>query len=404
MNVHDAFQSATQLLKQREQLLYGHLLRLVDGDKELFRAVKERLISEGLAEDRAGIALARVNSAGGETINRNPAVGSDDGSIRSDVSSESAKGGTSHLKTASSEWWLKSSGTTQGPFTLAALCEMRRFSEISPDDMVRLGTRDNWQPLDAVPELKAVKPILIPQTPLDKIDGQPKNQEESLVVIPLFSMDEKPAIRTRPHDSNLESPVETRSSVVGSSQVEEPVADGALAPLVSFFADRWLSAARMVGGSGRLIVGTLILVICYALYSWSQQLPDEHSIYAEFQEYHRQAQQLRPQTSSDPSNAGRAMASSYSRVAWIVHGLKTRSTGASAAQPVKQELLWAGESGLLKILGGNGDDSRAVQEFESHMNEARRLLDGGVRSVPVEVTAAPRPLIPAYTQRTDPIK
>lgn len=50
MDFDEFYQSAARMLDEREQVLYAHLLRLVDGDKDLFRQIKERLISEGRAK------------------------------------------------------------------------------------------------------------------------------------------------------------------------------------------------------------------------------------------------------------------------------------------------------------------------------------------------------------------
>ena len=71
MTFEDACVAAEQLLDQRGTLLNVHLLRLFSGDKVLLRQVREFLIHKGIAEDRAGVGLARNEVA---TIPLSPGV------------------------------------------------------------------------------------------------------------------------------------------------------------------------------------------------------------------------------------------------------------------------------------------------------------------------------------------
>ena len=63
MTLDESFQVARERLSQQGQLLNGQLLKLLDGDKDAFREVRARLISEGFAEDRFGVGLGRLESA-----------------------------------------------------------------------------------------------------------------------------------------------------------------------------------------------------------------------------------------------------------------------------------------------------------------------------------------------------
>ena len=161
MTLDEAIEAAGQLLEQRGQLLNGHLLRLVEGDKELFREVRERLIVAGIAEDRSGVGLARIErsassgSTYGSSAIRNASFGT--ASLAATTASAPAQQSAA-LESTVAEWWLMSSGAVRGPFTLAALCEMRRAGELKPADVVRCGTQGRWQQSDEVAELAAARP------------------------------------------------------------------------------------------------------------------------------------------------------------------------------------------------------------------------------------------------------
>ena len=68
MTLDESFQVARERLSQQGQLLNGQLLKLLDGDKDAFREVRARLISEGFAEDRFGVGLGRLESAPGADV------------------------------------------------------------------------------------------------------------------------------------------------------------------------------------------------------------------------------------------------------------------------------------------------------------------------------------------------
>ncbi len=120
MTIDDAVAMAVRLLDERGQLLNGHLLRLVEGDKNLFREVRERLLVRKLAEDRSGVGLARIEKD-------------------------------------RSDWWLMQSGVIRGPVELADLCDICLGGEIQPGDVVRSGESGLWQQPDDVPELAAIR-------------------------------------------------------------------------------------------------------------------------------------------------------------------------------------------------------------------------------------------------------
>jgi hypothetical protein len=121
---------------------------------------------------------------------------------------------------------------------------------------------------------------------------------------------------------------------------------------------------------------------------WMRQPPSANSIYQEFNRFHDQIVELKNRGVNDQAQWKRDIDRALSRTQALVTGLKDPKTGASALRPAKQELLWAGQDSLLKLLESPNIDPQTAkvfeEQFEYHMNQARRLLDGGTRSLPQE--------------------
>ncbi len=134
-------------------------------------------------------------------------------------------------------------------------------------------------------------------------------------------------------------------------------------------------------------MGLFVIVVAVTSFQW-RTCPDAHSVYQEFKLYYHQVKELRSRSVSDPVEWNRAVSQSRSRVQSIVNALKDVRTGASAQRPEKQELLWAGNDSLAKLLDSpvisKKDEEKLQSEFEFHMNEAKRLLEGGTRIVPAK--------------------
>ena len=156
MTQDESFQVAVQRLNQQGQLLNGQLLRLLEGDKDAFREIRARLISEGFAEDRFGVGLGRRENA--PVANFPNTL---DAADQSDTESahESERSAENEANASSNaDWYLMASGLIQGPMTFDSLCEKRMSGEIQPADVVRNGAYGFWQRPDDVPEVAAIKP------------------------------------------------------------------------------------------------------------------------------------------------------------------------------------------------------------------------------------------------------
>ena len=129
----------------------------------------------------------------------------------------------------------------------------------------------------------------------------------------------------------------------------------------------------------------LALIITVTSIRWRNSF-DAQAVYQEFKQYYDEAKGLRARSVSEPGEWQRSLARARSRVRTIVSGLKDVRTGASAQRPELQELLWAGNDNLSKLLDnpvlGKKDEEKLQSQFEFHMAEAKRLLDGGTRTTP----------------------
>jgi len=183
-------------------------------------------------------------------------------------------------------------------------------------------------------------------------------------------------------------------SSVSQSQprLEEPDDAPALVSL-DLASDSRQFVSQLAANKWKLLAMVLVAIpLAITNFPWRNS-PDAHSVYQEFKQYYDQANDLRTRAVSDPGEWQHAMSQSRSRVQSIVKALKDVRTGASAQHPEKQELLWAGNESLLMLLENReinrNEEKKLQKEFEYHMSEARRLIDGGTRTVP-EKRIAPK--------------
>ena len=179
MDFDKFYQSAARMLDEREQVLYAHLLRLVDGDKDLFRQIKERLIAEGRAKDQFGVGLIRTGSVPVITTHEQSA-----NEVVFSSASASLNNGRGATENVDSEWWLMASGVIDGPFPLVKLCDLYATGQIKLGDVVREGVGGSWLQPEQVAALKAVKPASVDRSVSDgMING--KRQVAPLYIPPI---------------------------------------------------------------------------------------------------------------------------------------------------------------------------------------------------------------------------
>ena len=258
------------------------------------------------------------------------------------------------------KYYVQEGGRQTGPISHAELLGMLSSGRLTSENLVRLKVQDPWDPISAF-----VEPSDYPAVSLTS-----------------------PAAVASVDSARARNPVSrSRSSITRSADQEPQAAFEITLPASladsSLVTGVWEKLAEKVGGTGWLVAACACVVILVGRYLVSQSPLDGSSVYGEFQLYHQQAADLRSRSINDPAEWQRTLGTAKSRVRTLVKGLKNPQIGASAAQPAKQELLWAGESVLVKLLENPQLDAYSLQEletkFEFHMNEAQQLLSGGLR-------------------------
>jgi hypothetical protein len=349
VTVDEACLTAARLLEERGQLMNGHLLRLVDGDKSLFREVRDALIRTGKAEDRSGVGL--VKSDHGQAVS-NDEIDSitTTQSIDRMVDGQSQSGeptSATIIKSdpSAADWWLMTSGVIKGPFELHALRQMQKNDEIGPGDVVRRGSSGLWcQPDDVlVPPAKENRNVL-------QIDGKSGSLPS-------------------------EEGGEAKGTIVESTELPAPyvpppkvwTADARPSP--SWLSSGWMSVADLVGGTRRMWQLLIVMAVVGAAYFWWLQPPPVGTIYTEFADCSRALQKLRER------RVGRSeWAPTVNRVRPRIQGLVDRLQYRS--HPAQKELYFAGKLGLLPLLDIPANPTDSERIFDKHMNAVRLLLEG----------------------------
>ena len=348
MTVDEACLTAARMLEERGQLLNGHLLRLVEGDKSLFREVRDALIRTGRAEDRSGVGLVRSES--GQFVPHDEAdsrttKNQSAGLAVGEVIGQQVSAAIAESDQNSVDWWLMASGVIKGPFPLQVLRRMRMNDEIGPGDVVRCGTSGLWcQPGD----------VLVPP-----------------------AHDIRDGLHTGGKSGALQAHAGGRAEVagLGSAELQAPyvpppkVWTADARPHPRWFSSGWILVADLVGGTRRLLqLLTLIAVVGAAVYWWRQP-PPVSTIYKEFADCSRALQKLRERRVGR-SEWAPTVNRLRPRIQSLVDLLQYRS------HPVQKELFYAGKLGLLPLLDIPANPTDSERVFDKHMNAVRLLLDG----------------------------
>jgi hypothetical protein len=148
-----AFPAAVQELDERGLLLNVHLVRLVDGDQQLLRTIREALIADGLAQDRYGVGLAKSTD-----FDAQRATSHRQRSTQTEIAESPDEIVFAGESQHDADWWLMSGGATSGPYSLDALIQMRRLGEVSDNEMVRQGAKGMWLIPNDFAELANISP------------------------------------------------------------------------------------------------------------------------------------------------------------------------------------------------------------------------------------------------------
>ncbi len=294
--------------------------------------------------------------------------------------------------TEESGYYFWESGRSVGPVARTELLDRLKAGRLSRDEFVRVGIEGEWQPVSAViadtnsgtsvPANKSFEPL--------KEHQQQRNEQSlsSLSDVDIESAETRPRIDAStplaPTPTKRSTPPRPATSV--NAPPAEPLTEQ-IRRSKSTVKDLWRQASRVVGGEKRLTGIMTAAAVVFGTWLWMRQPPSANTIYQEFTRYHAQMAELKNR-GVDQAQWKRDIASAHSRAQSLVTGLKDPQTGASAQRPAKQELLWAGQNSLLRLLEAPNIDSQSAKDledqFEYHMSQARRLIDGGTRAVPRE--------------------
>ena len=347
----------------------AHLFRLVEGDENLFRDVRDRLIVNGIAADRSGVGLVRStpkNHCVAEIHANQTQVASAAAQTIEEIASPSQiaileSGPVQPDDWSEAQWWVMKRGVARGPVNLIELCHLRQSGEIEASDVVRQGLQGLWLQVDEVPLLATAKPA----TRNDSIGGLgrrlvPASRRSALQIVPV----------------NIDSPADTMSERNGSA--------GDLLfipPDKSWNIDRharpgwlghfWKSIAWYVGGTRRLLTICVIVAICGAFNRWWQLPPPVNTIYREFASCRNSLQKVQDRRVSAAEWLS-TTARHRPRIKQLVNKLQSRSNRRS---PVEEALFLAGSEGLVPILESPSLFVTTDQLYEMHMQAARKLLE-----------------------------
>ena len=355
MTIDEACHAAARLLDERGQLLNGHLLRLVDGDKSLFREVRDALIRTGQAEDRSGVGLVRSEMMPGvpQDVVNYARTASNPSAVSSaaDVIGEPVSATITESEANSADWWLMASGVIKGPFELQALRRMRMDDEIGPGDVVRCGTSGLWrQPGD----------VLVPAARDTRDDFHIGRKSHSLQ-----SVEKSLASVDRPESTDLQAPFVPPPKTWTADDRARP----------QWFSRGWTLMADLVGGTRRLLLLLIVIGVVGAFSYWWRQPPPVSTIYKEFTDCARVLQKLRER------RVGRSeWAPTVNRLRPRIQSLVDRLQNRS--HPAQKELYYAGKLGLLPLLDVPANPADSERVFDKHMTAVRLLLDGGQSEKP----------------------
>lgn len=284
------------------------------------------------------------------------------------------------------EYFVWEAGHPVGPVSRGELQARLDAGRLDADEFVQVGQDGEWQPVSRA--LGAGRPPLrlatrAPSLSDAELDAEPEERDaarpSSATPLPmnkargLESPSHGGVARTegKPHATGPSRAVASKNS---PTPIAKPTSDGTRSSL----GQTWKLAADLVGGERRLwgIVASFAAIV--ALIVWWRQPPSAGSIHREFAACHQKLNDLRARRAG-PTDWSMALSRERPRVRLLMDGLKKR---ANAARPAEQELLWAGQYGLLELLKNPTDATEFERLFADHMSRAKRLIDPGGSTAP----------------------
>ena len=301
------------------------------------------------------------------------------------------------------EYFLWGAGHPVGPISRGELKARLDAGRLDADEFVQVGSDGEWQPVSSV--LSARRPSLrlptrAPSLSDVELDALPEERDaarpSSATPLPtnkargLESPSRAGAVRP-----DAKAKTAGPSHAVASKNSPTPHAKPTSGATRSSVGQTWKLMADLVGGERRLWAIVISAAAVVALIVWWRQPPSASTIYREFAACHQKLNELRAKKTG-PTDWLLALTRERPRIRVLMDGLKKR---ASAARPAEQELMWAGQHGLLELLKNPADASEFERLYADHMSRAQRLINpkestGAGANAPSDPSSA---LLPAST-------
>ena len=290
------------------------------------------------------------------------------------------------------EFFLWEGGRPVGPVSRTDLRERLANGLLLADEFVQVGVDGEWQPVAKALNVRR-PPLKIPDrsrgTHGDDVRSASRSGEVSNSTTGLNNKGfGSPSHSGTPRRSDAS--VSTTGATRAASRQTSHSANSTSSPInaTTNVGRAWQHAAAFVGGELRLRGIATALVALVALVVWLRQPPAASTIYREFTQYHTKLKELRTKRTG-PTDWKQATSRDQQRVQTLLDGLKQR---ASAARPIEQQLMWAGRFGLVELFKRPADPAEFERLYDSHMSQAKRLLEGGnAQREPTGIVAAPQP-------------
>lgn len=285
------------------------------------------------------------------------------------------------------EYFLWEAGHPVGPVSRSTLRERLDDGRLNADDFVQVGQDGDWQPVSKALNVRRV-PLRIPARPTDSSNSPTDVAPGSVPLGRGREMDSPSHVGSARRSEGGASTTKLSTSTTSK-------AAGAAKTLPAREASRtaigrtWQQVSDIVGGPGRLRMILVTIAAVVALIVWWRQPPSARTIYREFAACHQKLTELR-ERHAGPTDWSMALTSERPRIRLLMDGLKQR---ASAARPAEQELMWAGQFGLLELLKNPRDATELERMFADHMSRAQRLIDP--RQTPASEGVSTNPAVDA---------
>ena len=311
--------------------------------RDLFQAVRQQLIADGLAIDRNGVGLelaAELSDFEQVSSGNTAAVQTKSAGAR-DTKANSA------VINIPNEWWIMRKGVVHGPYSTPTIQGMRNRHEFQPGDVFRNDLDKSWK---SEKEYQQIFERGSPKTP-----SADSNRILAHDLEPQFEATE------------LDSPdrVEALHQLPGKSwNIAKYQRHGRVKQL-------GIAAVHLAGGPARLTVISILIITIFALIGWWQLPPSNLTIYSEFVQMRsvlKRLQDRRVGRSEWESTTSRYR----DRIRSITNRLKFWSTNRF---PLSQSLYVAGTQGLLPMLDNPMSVGTSDWQFDQQMQKARSILE-----------------------------